>query len=201
MGTPDRIVVSPNNLNVYVAGSNFGNSVSAFDRDPDSGNIEQLPLLDGCISNDGTGGQCVDGRLLSHPEGIAISPDGRSVYVTGRNTDGIVVFDRNLSNGVLTQKAGAEGASRSSRPTTAVVRLGRATDQDASSGSLKSPVVSADNENVYVPATPPTRSRSSTATRAVDRRTGRSARSQAQPAASPRTVSTVWQVRAKTGAR
>ncbi|HEX4034079.1 MAG TPA: hypothetical protein VHX66_06520 [Solirubrobacteraceae bacterium] len=36
---------------------------------------------DGCISNDGSGGSCLDapGTPLANPIGIAVSPDGRSV--------------------------------------------------------------------------------------------------------------------------
>ena len=149
MGRPDRLVVSPNNLNVYVAGSDFGNSVVVFDRDPVTGELEQKPGADGCIHNTGASG-CVDGRLLSHPEGIAISPDGRSVYASGRDADGIVIFDRDLGTGVLTQKAGTDGCI--SQPATDGCGLGRATVQDGSGASMKSPVVSADNKNVYLPA-------------------------------------------------
>jgi sugar lactone lactonase YvrE len=151
MGAGDRIVVSPNNLNVYVAGSNFGDSVVIFDRDPTSGELEQPPIPDGCVSETGSGGDCEDGRRLSHTEGIAISPDGRSVYTTGRNADGVAIFDRDLTTGFLDQKAGDKGCIMQA-PVTDGCAAGRAMDQDGVGSSLKGIVVSPDNKNVYLPA-------------------------------------------------
>ena len=156
MGAPDRIVVSPDNLNVYVAGSNFGDSVVIFDRDVSDtathGELVQKPGDKGCIRNTVGGTGCMDGRLLSHPEGIAISPDGRSIYATGRNADGLAIFDRNLANGELTQKAGAEGCIAQPPTDDGGCADSRATLQDGGGASLKGVVVSADNKNVYLPA-------------------------------------------------
>ena len=40
---------------------------------------------------------------------IAISPDGRSVYVASSKSDAIAIFSRNQRTGVLTQPAGSGG--------------------------------------------------------------------------------------------
>jgi sugar lactone lactonase YvrE len=49
---------------------------------------------DGCISNDGSGGLCVDapGTPLSSADSVAVSPDGRSVYVASPGSNAIVHF-------------------------------------------------------------------------------------------------------------
>ena len=151
MGAPDRLVVSPNNLNLYAAGSNFGDSVVVFERDLTSGELNQPTGADGCVSESGNGGDCEDGRLLSHTEGIAISPDGRNVYTTGRNANGVAIFDRNLTTGLLDQKGGDKGCIMMP-PVSEGCGAGRAMDQNGSGASLKGIVVSPDNKNVYLPA-------------------------------------------------
>ncbi len=149
IGRPDRIVVSPNGLNVYVV---TWDSVVIFDRDPDTGELEQKDGTAGCISDNGTSGTCQVGRGLeaANAEGIAISPDGRSVYANSRS-DLVTIFDRDITNGELTQKPGTAGCvseDGSSDDGPFTCQDGRALQ----SGSVKSPVVSADNHHVYVPA-------------------------------------------------
>jgi 6-phosphogluconolactonase (cycloisomerase 2 family) len=56
-----------------------------------------------CTSEDGSGGQCVDGAGLSSPRGVAISPDGRNVYVAGYSQSSIAVFSRDQATGALTE--------------------------------------------------------------------------------------------------
>ena len=48
---------------------------------------------DGCLANDGSDG-CVDlpGAPLDQPTSVAVSPDGRSVYVTAFSADSITTF-------------------------------------------------------------------------------------------------------------
>jgi DNA-binding beta-propeller fold protein YncE len=52
---------------------------------------------------------CSLGRKLSDPEGLAVSPDGASVYVTAFETAALDVFNRNASSGAVTQKPRAPG--------------------------------------------------------------------------------------------
>ena len=46
---------------------------------------------------------------LDGPEGIAVSPDGKSVYVGAFNSNAVAVFDRVSFTGTITQRSGADG--------------------------------------------------------------------------------------------
>ncbi len=102
------VVVSPDGRSVYLAAINFA-AVAILDRDPSTGALTQKPGTAGCISEDGLGGTCVDGRALAGAEMAVVSPDGRNVYVASAASDAIAVFDRDPATGALTQKAGTAG--------------------------------------------------------------------------------------------
>ena len=74
------VAVSPSNSTVYAV-SDVG-AISHFFAAA-QGQIS----YDGCVSNDGSGGFCADvpgtGTPLSYGRGVAVSPNGASVYVTG----------------------------------------------------------------------------------------------------------------------
>ncbi len=103
---PDVVVVSPDGKNVYV-GSFFGNAVVAFGRDSATGAIGQLPGSAGCIAEATSG--CAPGLALGAPEGMAISGDGKSVYVAAALSNAVVVLSRDPSTGTLTQASGGSG--------------------------------------------------------------------------------------------
>ncbi len=82
-----------------------------------AGTLAQLPGGSGCLvdrSARGKGG-CGVARALKGPgpfmgsRAIALSPDGRSVYVASSRSDAIAIFRRNRRNGTLTQAKGAAG--------------------------------------------------------------------------------------------
>ncbi len=81
------VAVSPDGGSVYVA-STDSNSVTHFFAAA-GGQI----TYDGCLNNDGTSG-CVDlsGTPLSGAFYVAVSPDGKSVYVASSNAGSISVF-------------------------------------------------------------------------------------------------------------
>ena len=64
-----------------------------------------------CISNATTGhdADCAGGRGLANAAYLTVSPDGRFVYVTARDSDSIAAFARNSRTGALTQLPGAAG--------------------------------------------------------------------------------------------
>ena len=103
---PDVVVVSPDGKNVYV-GSFFGNAVAAFSRDSSSGALTQLSGSVGCIAEATSG--CAVGLALGAPEGMAISGDGKSVYVATALSSAVVVLARDPSTGTLTQATGGSG--------------------------------------------------------------------------------------------
>jgi 6-phosphogluconolactonase (cycloisomerase 2 family) len=86
------VAISPDGLQVYATGQG-GDGVVVFSRDPMTGIITWLES-----ELDGVGG--VDG--LDAAVGVAISPDGASVYVTGKGDSAIAWFDRDAVTGALT---------------------------------------------------------------------------------------------------
>jgi 6-phosphogluconolactonase (cycloisomerase 2 family) len=84
------VAVSPDGTSVYVAGTD-SNSVTAFSRDASTGALTQVD-----VETNGSG--LVDG--IGSARGVAVSPNGLNVYVTGNSEDGIATFNRN-PNGSL----------------------------------------------------------------------------------------------------
>jgi DNA-binding beta-propeller fold protein YncE len=100
---PDVVVVSPDGANVYV-GSFFGNAVAIFQR-ARNGVLYQATDSSGCIAQATSG--CAAGAGLGAPEGMAISPNGASVYVASALSNAVVELTREPSTGALTQPAGS----------------------------------------------------------------------------------------------
>jgi DNA-binding beta-propeller fold protein YncE len=107
LGGPDVIAVSPDNKSVYV-GSFPGNAIAVFNRDPTTGTLAQPAGNVGCIAA-GAGNGCATGLALEGIEGMAISPDARSVYVGAATSQGVTVLSRDASTGGLTQATNAGG--------------------------------------------------------------------------------------------
>ncbi|HWM62675.1 MAG TPA: YncE family protein [Solirubrobacterales bacterium] len=103
----NAVAVSPNDGNVYVT-SLFSNSVTSFGRSDSTGALTQKSGTAGCLIYLRSAG-CSFGRALEAPEGLALSPDGRNVYVAAFETGAIAVLDRGLKSGTVTQKPGAAG--------------------------------------------------------------------------------------------
>ena len=97
---PDVVAVSPDGRNVYV-GAFFGNAVVSFSRDPSSGALTQLAGTAGCIAAATAG--CATGVGLSSIEGLAVSPDGASVYAGAAVSNALAELSRDPSSGALTQ--------------------------------------------------------------------------------------------------
>src|SRR5947208_3007499 len=88
------------------------------------GELSQKPGTAGCVSENGSGGLCQNGKALENALHIAASRDGTalhaaiggstsrdrtSVYLTSAESDAVAVFDRDPTTGALTQKPGTAG--------------------------------------------------------------------------------------------
>lgn len=101
------VAISPDGRNAYATATTT-DSLTTFDRDPATGLLTQRTGGAGCITESG-GAPCVDGRGIDAPVSVAVSLDGKSVYVGSQTSNGIAIFDRDVRNGTLTQKAGTAG--------------------------------------------------------------------------------------------
>ena len=140
--TGNRRGPSPDGLNVYVA-AYFANALTSFDRNPLSGNLTQKPGAAGCISEDGSGGDCEDGSGLDGVHGVTVSPDGKNVYATAKFSNVLSIFDRG-AGGALTRKPAPAGC---------VSETGADGCADGTGiGGAHLPQVSPDGANVYMTA-------------------------------------------------
>jgi 6-phosphogluconolactonase (cycloisomerase 2 family) len=69
-------------------------AVAVFAHDRKSGTLTQLPSPEGCISDDGSGGLCTQGRALRDPRSVTVSKDGRHVYVAAQLSAAVAVLER-----------------------------------------------------------------------------------------------------------
>jgi DNA-binding beta-propeller fold protein YncE len=81
------------------------------------GSLVQLPGSQGCLADGAAKGavRCGHARALKGPgpfmgsRAVAVSPDGRNVYVAAAKSDAIAVFHRNRATGALRQPKGKAG--------------------------------------------------------------------------------------------
>ncbi|HEX4306748.1 MAG TPA: hypothetical protein VHZ54_11955 [Solirubrobacterales bacterium] len=140
------IAISPDGRNVYVAASG-SDAIAVFDRSRATGALSQPKGKAGCVASaagkaKGSGG-CAPAIGLDAPNSVAVSPDGRNVYATTRDSSSVVTFHRNRATGQLRQLPPSASGCISGQPLTGCT-AGRA---------LKWPdvvVVSPDGKNVYV---------------------------------------------------
>ncbi len=137
---PNGVALSPDGKSVYVS-SWISNAVVRLDRNTTTGAITQPAGMAGCVSEDGSG-PCADGHGLDIPESVAVSPDGKSVYVVSLDSDAVARLNRNTITGAITQPAGSAGC---------VSQTGAGTCADGH-GLIDafSVAVSADGKSVYV---------------------------------------------------
>lgn len=96
--TPYALAMSPDGKQLYVAAS-AGNAIGVFNRDTATGGL----TFAGCVGLT-TAGPCTaidNDRALKQPEGLAMSPDGKQLYVGASGGNAIGVFNRNTSTGEI----------------------------------------------------------------------------------------------------
>jgi DNA-binding beta-propeller fold protein YncE len=111
----ESAVVSPDGRNVYETSYPSSSpsapaGLAAFSRNVASGALTQLPGTSGCMTATGDSasgiGTCTPVRAFGNGElqNLAITPDGRFIYVVSQNSPGsIVILSRDPATGALTQ--------------------------------------------------------------------------------------------------
>jgi 6-phosphogluconolactonase (cycloisomerase 2 family) len=93
---PRGVAVSSDGADLYVA-SRDGDAVASFRRAAGGG-----LTWSGCFKDaERSPGSCKSAQGLEHPHGIAISPDGKSVYFPGEYDDTVTSFQRDAATGLL----------------------------------------------------------------------------------------------------
>ena len=94
LDAPRSVAVSPDGRSVYVASSDTSGSIAHFFRDP-----EGKLAYDGCLANDDAQGcASLPGAPIDGAYGVAVSPNGRSVYVVSDGSGSIAHFFRALGD-------------------------------------------------------------------------------------------------------
>lgn len=89
----NSVTVSPDGKYAYVA-SYYSGAVTVFARDKKTGTLTQLEGVAGCISRDGDGVNCAEGRGLEGAGSVVMSPDDKYAYVTSFYSEAVAVFRR-----------------------------------------------------------------------------------------------------------
>ena len=146
IASPAAIALSPDGASVYVVTQGTGNALVEFSRNAETGLLHK----EGCITHESSLAGCatVEAKGLNVPYGIAVSPDGKSVYVASYSDEAVAEFERNTSNGQLTQlKSGNNCITSGTKALTGCETEG-ASGLERAIGIVVSP----DNKNVYVAA-------------------------------------------------
>ncbi len=145
------VAVSPDGANVYVVGGVAGTSVATsfgavviLKRDAATGAISETGCLssDGTDGRDGASGACTPSPSLLGADGVAVSPDGSTVFVSSSSSASVVAFSRDPATGALTRLGCFQGDPRPGAPCGAANLF-------SSSSAL---AVSADGSALYVAA-------------------------------------------------
>jgi DNA-binding beta-propeller fold protein YncE len=139
LGGANAVAVSPDDTDVYVT-SLLSNSVTSFTRSTSTGALTQKAGSTGCLVWLRAVG-CSLGHALAAPEGLAVAPDGTSVYATAFASGAVAVLDRNSKTGAVIQKPGNAGClANASVPDCATGRV---------LGGVSSAVLSPDGRFLY----------------------------------------------------
>ena len=142
-GGVDAVALSHDGKTVYVT---THSAVARLTRNLRTGAIRQPAGTAGCVSENGSGA-CADGHGISTSgaDSVAVSPDGKSVYVASYTANTVIRFKRNRATGAIKEPAGKGGCVSEDGS-------GPCADGHALSG-VASVAVSADGKSVYAAST------------------------------------------------
>ena len=138
------VAVSPDGRHAYAVAP-FNGTLTIFDRLAD-GTLRQKPGIPGCFSSRAAEllpGFCAPVTAIRGAVSVAVSPDGRNVYVASLLSSAVAVFDR-AADGTLTQKPGSAGCISDSGAAPCVDGVGL--------GGARAVTISPDGASVYVAA-------------------------------------------------
>jgi 6-phosphogluconolactonase (cycloisomerase 2 family) len=107
LANPHQLVISRDGRFAYVA-VNDNNGVAVLARSATTGTLRQVPGRAGCVEEGGHDG-CAPGHALRDAHSLALTPDGRTLYVVANGSDAIAVFEVDRRTGTLRQLAGRRG--------------------------------------------------------------------------------------------
>jgi DNA-binding beta-propeller fold protein YncE len=156
---PSTVVLGPHGTSLYLSAES-DDSVAAFHRNPRTGALAYR----GCITGEAASGPSGSGACtaipsatedgensgLDHAYGLAVSPDGNSVYATGENDASLATFARDPRTSALTYE-GCVTVKLAVHDSGACALL-PSDDARSAMGHPKSVAVSPDGESVYVGA-------------------------------------------------
>src|ERR1700733_2656038 len=143
MSSPAAVAISPDGEDVYVI-TQGTNSLVEFSRNLETGLLTET----GCISREDAECGSHEAGGLNSPYGVAISPDGKSVYVASYSDEAIAEFSRNTATGALTQLSGGNNCITSGTKGLTGCETEGALGLERAVGVAVSP----DGKNVYVAA-------------------------------------------------
>lgn len=108
-----NLVLSSDEREVYGV-SRFSRGIAVLQRDRASGALRQAAGAAGCVAEGGASG-CARAFGLRGARGVAVSPDGRSVYAGAYSASAVTSFSRNAVTGALEQLQGRAGCVSYSR--------------------------------------------------------------------------------------
>ena len=106
---PSALTISPDGRNVYSTDQSW-DSIATLTRNPADGTLRPFQGSAGCLSSTSSHyPECTEARVLDGASDLAISPDGKNVYVAAPDSNAVAVLDRDPEDGHLTQSSGEDG--------------------------------------------------------------------------------------------